>query len=165
MSFGLAIPGRPVITEFAPDGPGRFFVDIPNPHEISDFCIFLTSPLPQADHGMSVYYGLAGWQFVGAISNAKPTAILNPGWALNPDVNSQPAVRLALVFESGPEILTKLQTVEQNDFRKVFAKKVALNLVHFMESFGGIPTAALDRWFTKFEEKFKRDPNFVLKAE
>ena len=165
MSLGLAFPGRPVITQFASDGPGRFVIDVPNPGEISDFCVFLTSPLPDNEHGISVYYGLAGWQFIGALSNTKPTIIVNPGWALNPEINSLPLVRVALVYETPTEILPKLAVVEQSDFRKVFAKKVALNLVHFLQSFGGVPLQAIDKWFAKFEEKFKRDPNFVLKGE
>ena len=165
MSLGLAFPGRPVVTQLAADGPGRFILDVFNPGEISDFCVFLTAPLPDNDHGISVYYCTSGWQFIGALSNTKPTIIVNPGWALNPEINTLQMVRVAMVYETPDEIIPKLEFSAQNDFRKVFAKKVALNLVHFMQSFGGIPLQAIDKWFSKFEEKFKRDPNFVLKGE
>lgn len=40
-----------------------------------------------------------GAAFVGALSNAKPTDIFSPGWPLNPDIASMPAVRIGLAFE------------------------------------------------------------------
>jgi protein Hikeshi len=57
--------------------------------------------------------------------------------------------------------------------REEFAKRVAFNLFRFMESFssqsGGdqiiVPTNVLDRWFTRFQEKFRRDPDFLARQE
>ena len=57
--------------------------------------------------------------------------------------------------------------------RQEYAKRVAMDLYHFMESFnvgtqGGehlvLPTNCLERWFLKFDEKYKRDPDFLLHA-
>ena len=165
--FGLAIPGRPVTLQFEADGPFRWTVDIAEPGNISDLCLFLTSQLPQNEVGASIYYNLAGWQFIGALSNSKPTAILNPGWSLNPEVNRLPVLKVGIAIEPAAEILPKLETCTQLDFRKNFARKVALNLFRFLESFKiqNFPIAALDKWFLKFEEKFQRDPNFVLSTE
>jgi len=167
MSFGLAIPGRPVITAFQPDGQYRWTADVSDPGSVADLCFFLTSQLPQNHLGISVYYNLAGWQFIGAVSNSSPTTIMNPGWSLNPEVSRLPVLRLGIAIEPASEILTKLETCAQADFRKTFARKVALNLFRFLESFNiqGFPVAALDKWFLKFEDKFKRDPNFVLNTE
>ena len=47
---------------------------------------------------------------------------------------------------------------------------MAMNLFHFMESYSTagagdhlvLPTNALERWFIKFDEKFKRDPDFLM---
>eukprot|EP00238_Polyblepharides_amylifera_P013997 CAMPEP_0196578166 /NCGR_PEP_ID=MMETSP1081-20130531/7118_1 /TAXON_ID=36882 /ORGANISM="Pyramimonas amylifera, Strain CCMP720" /LENGTH=92 /DNA_ID=CAMNT_0041897291 /DNA_START=595 /DNA_END=873 /DNA_ORIENTATION=+ len=59
-----------------------------------------------------------------------------------------------------------------------FAKRVAVDLFRFMESFhdtntgasvsqlGGslvIPADCLDKWFTKFQHKFRRDPEFLTR--
>ena len=165
MSFGIAIPGRPVSSEFVGDGNGRFFMEISSPGEIADFCLFLSTPLQAADHGIAVYYFAAGWQFIGALSNARPTVILNPGWSLNPEINLLPSVRIMLSYEPAASIVIQIDS-KPEDFRKIFAKKVALNLFHFMESVGGVVTVRdLDRWMSKFEQKFQRDPNFVLKAD
>jgi hypothetical protein len=166
-SFAIAIPGRPLLVNFQPDGQYRWTVDIPDPGSISDICFFLTSQLPQQDVGISIYYNLAGWQFIGAVSNTKPTVIINPGWSLNPNVNREPVLKVGIALEPAAEIVPKLETCMQLDFRKNFARKVALNLFRFLESFNiqGFPVAALDKWFLKFEEKFQRDPNFVLSTE
>jgi protein Hikeshi len=56
--------------------------------------------------------------------------------------------------------------------REDFAKRVAFNLFRYIESFGGragdqimVPTNVLDQWFTKFQEKFRRDPDFLARQE
>ena len=56
--------------------------------------------------------------------------------------------------------------------RQEFAKRVAINLYHFMESFSTsgpgdhlvMPTNVLERWFQRFDEKFTRDPDFLMHA-
>lgn len=55
--------------------------------------------------------------------------------------------------------------------REDFAKKVGLDLYRFLESFAiqqlqdkiVVPTDILDRWLTKFSEKFRRDPDFLTR--
>jgi protein Hikeshi len=55
--------------------------------------------------------------------------------------------------------------------REEFAKKVALNLFRFMESFNVgqagdkliVPTNCLELWFTKFQDRFRRDPDFLTR--
>ena len=56
--------------------------------------------------------------------------------------------------------------------RKAFAHKIAVDLFNFMSSFSTstdrslmvIPTNLLDRWIERFEAKYRRDPNFMMKA-
>ena len=56
--------------------------------------------------------------------------------------------------------------------RQEFAKRVAMSLYHFMESFSTsgagnhlvLPTNVLERWFQRFDDKFKRDPDFLMHA-
>ena len=54
--------------------------------------------------------------------------------------------------------------------RQDFAKRVAMDLYRFMESFNTghagnqliLPTDVLDRWFQKFDNKFRKDPDFLM---
>ena len=54
--------------------------------------------------------------------------------------------------------------------RHEFAKRVAMDLYRFMESFNVgqagnqlvVPTNILDRWMQKFDAKFRRDPDFLM---
>ena len=54
--------------------------------------------------------------------------------------------------------------------KQEYAKRVAMSLFRYMESFssGGsanqlvLPTNALEQWFNRFSEKFKRDPDFLM---
>lgn len=57
--------------------------------------------------------------------------------------------------------------------RKAFAHKIAMDLFKYMASFSNsdnhqmmvIPTNLLDKWMQRFEAKYKRDPNFMMKNE
>jgi ribulose-phosphate 3-epimerase len=54
--------------------------------------------------------------------------------------------------------------------RQEFAKRVALDLFRFMESFNKgtagdmlvLPTNCLELWYQKFEAKFRRNPEFLM---
>ncbi|KAF4668353.1 hypothetical protein FOZ61_006592 [Perkinsus olseni] len=168
--FGLAIPGRPVITDFVQETETSWHVDVPNPSSISSFSVFLLRPVPSDTVGLGVYYTATtdGATFVGALSNAKPTDIFSPGWPLNPDIAIMPAVRIGLAFEPSEAVS------ESVDFKREFARKVALNLFRYIESFntsgGGdarfmrCPQDLLDRWLQRFDDKYDKDPMFVFKT-
>jgi protein Hikeshi len=57
--------------------------------------------------------------------------------------------------------------------REDFAKRVAFNLFQFMQSFSSraandqlvVPGNVIDRWFTRFQEKFRKDPDFLARQE
>lgn len=54
--------------------------------------------------------------------------------------------------------------------KQEYAKRVAMNLFRYMESFSTagsstqlvLPTHALEQWFNKFNDKFQRDPDFLI---
>ena len=166
--LAVAIPARPVITSLQENGPGRFVLQVPAPNAVPEFCVFLTQALPQSELGFAVYFGVEGnWQFLGGVDNHKPTAIIRTGWPLNPEIASKGAVMLGFAVEPVVEIAKKLETAAGDNIQKVFAKKVALNLFRFLESFNipNFPVQALERWYAKFEEKFGMDPSFVLRTE
>ena len=55
--------------------------------------------------------------------------------------------------------------------RFAFAHKIALDLFTYMTSFSQVsqpgmmlvPTNIFDRWFERFERKYRLDPNFMMK--
>lgn len=56
--------------------------------------------------------------------------------------------------------------------REDFAKRVAFNLFRYMESFGStdgdkitVPMNSLERWFEKFQHRFRRDPDFLTRQD
>lgn len=128
--------------------------------------------------GLSVYFSVdpfQEWQFLTAVSNAKPSVITTTGWPLNPAINECKIIRVGISLEPASDILPKMETLQMVDFRRDFARKIALNLFRFIESFstGGsgrdaqflrCPQDVLDRWLIRFDEKYKRDPNFILNS-
>lgn len=56
--------------------------------------------------------------------------------------------------------------------RQEFAKRVAMDLFRYMESFNKgvsgdmlvLPTNCLERWFMKFDDKFRRNPDFLMQT-
>lgn len=127
--------------------------------------------------GLALYFSIPpfqDWQFLTALSNLRPSQIVNAGWSLNPSVNCVPSVRLGLCLESAVDILPKLDELSHFDFRRDFARKIALNLFRFIESFSSgnsrdgnflrCPQDVLDKWLVRFDEKYQKDPNFILKT-
>ena len=57
--------------------------------------------------------------------------------------------------------------------RKAFAHKIALDLFRYMTSFSKsqdqalmtVPLSLFDNWMQRFETKYRRDPNFMMKVE
>lgn len=56
--------------------------------------------------------------------------------------------------------------------RQEFAKRVAMDLFRYMESFNKgvagdmlvLPTNCLEQWFKKFDDKFRRNPDFLMQT-
>eukprot|EP01054_Gregarina_sp_Poly1_P000803 Gregarina_sp_Poly_1__802@NODE_1191_length_4820_cov_488_145382_g807_i1_p4_GENE_NODE_1191_length_4820_cov_488_145382_g807_i1NODE_1191_length_4820_cov_488_145382_g807_i1_p4_ORF_typecomplete_len171_score26_00DUF775/PF05603_12/1_7e39_NODE_1191_length_4820_cov_488_145382_g807_i129113423 len=169
--FGLVVPGRQLVTNFIRESETSWVCEIPNPREIANFALFFTDELPlDPPIGVSVYCSyvqpFTSWQFVGALSGARKSEIFTVGWPWIPEVN-QGTIALKLVVEPAAAILEKLQTSPPQDIRKEFARKTAINLFRYLESFNAAPQLqnVLDAWFARFEQKYSVDPNFVLRSE
>ncbi|TMW61956.1 hypothetical protein Poli38472_009449 [Pythium oligandrum] len=175
--FGLVIAGRPVFTDFQEIGPGRYMTEIPEPTQVTDLTFFLlpNSPVPMG-YGAVLYFAvpaLQNWQLLGTVFAEKPSAIFRTGWPTHPDVAGQPVLQLGISIE--PLDNVKNLGIEASGLveRKAFALKIAQDLFNYMTSFSTsnttaymtIPTNLLDRWMERFEAKYKRDPNFMLKIE
>ncbi|PFH37238.1 hypothetical protein BESB_036960 [Besnoitia besnoiti] len=176
--FGVVVPGRPCVAPAQVSGQasaggvfqsGQWVCDLVNPGEISDFVCFLNAPLPSNNEGAGIYFSIppfTDWEFMGVITNNKPSALLSPGWSFLPQVNQQPLIKLGLSIESAAVLAEKLLTKPPVDVKKEYARRVALNLYRYIESFqGGATMPLLDQWFQRFETRYQRDPNFVMKSE
>eukprot|EP01066_Platyproteum_vivax_P014838 Platyproteum_vivax@DN6628_c0_g1_i1.p1 len=178
-AFGIVIPGRPVIVQFVADNapqPTQWITEIETPRDVSDMAVFLSAPLGLPNVGIAVFWSAApfeNFQYLGAISDLKPSSILSTGWSLNPDVVQLPSLRILLALKSAEELAALIEVTPPLDLRKDYAKKIALNLFRFIESFSQVgangliqcPNNILDSWFLRFEEKFKKDPSFILRQE
>lgn len=85
-------------------------------------------------------------------------------------------IRSVLIYDS----LYRLETINNLDLsrsgvddRFAYAHKIAIDLFQFMSSFAQeprrsdtmiVPTNILDRWFERFERKYRMDPNFMMKS-
>ncbi|KUF87102.1 hypothetical protein AM588_10001394 [Phytophthora nicotianae] len=69
---------------------------------------------------------------------------------------------------AGRPVITDFSGLEE---RKAFALKIAQDLFNYLSSFSSsnsqsymtIPTNLLDKWMERFEAKYRRDPNFMMK--
>jgi len=173
--FGILAPGRPVQTEFFQTDPSKFMLIIQNPNEITDLVFFLLPNCPLPDgFGAVLYFSLDGtnWDLLGAVTPNKPSGVFRTGWPSNEQVTSSSTVQLGVSVEQ-LDIIENLGIDKSGvEERKQFAYKIAVDLFNFMGSFnqspgGGstmvVPTTILDQWMHRFEQKYARDPNFMMK--
>ena len=136
---------------------------------------------------LSLNYSLPPYsslKYVGAVTNIRATDTFSTGWGINPEIcdmaqnTSNPSVKICLKADSF-ENLIEIDKLSKEDNRKLYAKCVAQNLYNFMGSYSSdlstvnssnmsnyliVPQDFLDKWLKKFEEKYKKDPNFILKT-
>ncbi|KAJ8542367.1 hypothetical protein K7X08_017233 [Anisodus acutangulus] len=142
---------------------------------IREVCIFLINnfTLPP-DKALAVYIQSPGspFLFCGAVTVTRPSAVLSLPWP-------EPGGQLQLTADSTPisakigvsvEDLATLPSLDVAAQQKIerLALKVGENLFNFMQSFCGVdgsklvvPMDILDRWFKKFQERAKRDPEYL----
>lgn len=143
---------------------------------VREVCIFLLNnfTLPP-DKALAVYIQSPGSPFLycGAVTIARPSAVLSLPWPepggqlqlMSPD-----AAPLSAKIGVSVEDLATLPSLDVAAEKKIerLALKVGENLFNFMQSFCGVdgsklvvPMDILDRWFKKFQERAKRDPEYL----
>jgi hypothetical protein len=173
--FGIIFEGQPVLFNFAQISETQWTHELPNGGSVNNLTFFLQSPLPEgfALALSASYYPFNSLEFIGAIANERPSDIIHTGWGFKQEVSSN-SVKLLISMESISNIATLVFNKSTTDIRQVYAKKVALNLFRFMESFNKntsqqemlvLPCDVLDKWLLRFEAKFRVDPYFVLNTE
>ncbi|KAL8231806.1 hypothetical protein R6Q57_001584 [Mikania cordata] len=146
---------------------------------IREVCIFLLNnfTLP-ADKALAVYIQSPGspFVFVGAVTLTRPSAVLSLRWpdpggdGLSNHLTAPDAAPLSAKIGVSVEDLASLPSLDVEAEKKIerLAMKVGENLFNFMQSFCGVdgsrlvvPMDILDRWFKKFQERAKRDPEYL----
>lgn len=128
-----------------------------------------------------------GFELLGAITATQPSAVFQTGWSeneqlaelLSPQSNAT-MTPVTITFGLSLEPLSNVQNLGDAVLAKAgqsklfVAQKIALDLFKFMQSFDTgtsgsstmmvVPNNIFDRWFQRFENRFRRDPNFFLKT-
>lgn len=139
--------------------------------------IFLGLPteqsLPNPELALAVYVQSPGsnWEYRGAVNAQRPSAVIPLVWppsvggAQAADGTPLPA-QIGISIESTASLPAAVVGTQQR--AEEFARKVGENLFHFMQSFSSssdgmlhVPVSILNQWFTKFQERFRVDPDFL----
>lgn len=177
--FGVVISARPVQTAFQQMGPTQWMTEIANPGVVPDVTFFI---MPDAlisvpeGQGFILYYSVPpsqNWQVLGTLTRQKPSGIFRTGWPTMSNIVGVPTIQLGVSIDT----IDTVQNLENNaesglEERKNFGLKIAQDLFRFMSSFRTdtgspemlvVPNNIFDRWISRFEAKYKRDPNFMLR--
>ncbi|CAN0897402.1 Protein Hikeshi [Linum grandiflorum] len=144
--------------------------------DIREVCIFLLNnfTLPP-DKALAVYVQSPGsaFQYCGAVTIARPSAVLSLNWPEpggNLQLTAPDAPPLTAKIGVSVEDLGSLPSLDVAAGKRIerLAMKVGENLFNYMQSFCGVdgsklivPMDILDRWFKKFQERAKRDPQYL----
>mmetsp|Transcript_28086 Transcript_28086/g.83221 ORF Transcript_28086/g.83221 Transcript_28086/m.83221 type:complete len:197 (-) Transcript_28086:408-998(-) len=180
--FGVFFVGQsyPIYsTNFVQVDPTHWVLDVcvavqPNYWDLKEVSLFLMQPNsldPTAALGLYLKVGPSEWLYRGCSHNGHPNEVMPLQWpdADQPMAPAPGIVQIGVSMEPAVEILAKEGS--KMGARTDFAKRVGMDLFRFMESFQTqqmgnhivVPENALDRWFIKFTEKFKRDPDFLTR--
>lgn len=193
--FGLIISGRLVQTDFQPIDDSKFLINIPEADNINYIVTFLTgsSPLPLGT-AAAVYWSWpdphnpSRWQFLGFISNSKPSAIFKISqlkklheleqqetiMQFGSDAISHIA-QVGISIEPEVSILQQIPTIASENVSTYFefGKKMLENFMNYASSFTitqaqmlpnpsetYVPLSTLTTWFTNFQRRLEQNPNF-----
>ncbi|EPS58163.1 hypothetical protein M569_16653 [Genlisea aurea] len=182
--FGVVFPNRSFpldASTFAQIDPTHWLLDMnhfvgESYDSIREICIFLLNgfSLPP-DKALALYIQSPGSTFLycGAVTLSRPSAVLSLPW---PDPVGLPLLTSAEAPPPSAKIgvsvedlagVTSLDVAGERRIERL-ALKVGENLFNFMQSFCGVdgsklvvPMDIMDRWFKKFQERAKRDPEYL----
>lgn len=174
--IGIIIPGQLLITG-GPLTANMVVCDVNNPTQVNNISLFQSEALPDG-YAASLYYSVTPFttiEFLGCVCNQRPSDIFYTGWSLNPLVNNNPQVKLCVRLEKLTDVQMAYEQKIKFDINQEFAKRVAKNLYNYLDSFNQnqdtnkqllvVPLNSLETWYDKFLQKYKIDPNFLMKTD
>jgi len=177
---GIVASGRPVITQFQPIGGNKFTCTVASPALVPELTVFLLPAFHSAaaqGFGLSVFWCKDGanWQLLGSVSGNKPSDIFRTGWPADPELAGCEAVQVGVAVEP----LQSIEAAEGHGSPEVgrrlhAAHGIAKDLFNYMQSFTQrhqidgkdylvLPTDVFNRWMSRFERRYQRDPTFFTK--
>ncbi|XP_058800818.1 protein OPI10 homolog [Phymastichus coffea] len=191
--MGLIVSGRLVQTDFAQITDHHFLITVPDADNINHVVVFLTGTVPFAEGmGGAVYFSWPdpnsppNWQFLGYISNSKPSAIFkisnlkknhefentNLG-VFGQNISHVAQIGVSVdplhIIEQQAAIATQTST---NTFVE-FAQKMITGFLNYVSSFSVtqaqmtpnptenyVPLSSIQGWYETFERRLQQNPNF-----
>ncbi|XP_072744272.1 protein OPI10 homolog [Anoplolepis gracilipes] len=192
--LGIIVAGRLVQTDFQQVGENQFLITVPDADNINHIVVFLTGTIPFPNGmGGAVYFtwpdanAPPNWQFLGYISNVKPSAIFKISNLKknhefeNSNVGIFGIGKISHVAQIGVSVepleIIELQTATvaattTNTFAE-FVQKMLTNFVNYVTSFtvtqtqmtpnpteNFVPLSTLQNWYETFERRLQQNPNF-----
>lgn len=189
--FGVFIPSRPIIPELNTISPNQFAISIPTTPTFHNIGVFLhPNQLLPADTAAGVYMqlpGEAGFKFLGAIANEKPSALFKVNLPGNANANlnggSSGEINLGVSVEPVQNIQAQMAQLQQTQHQqgekprgpdtRLLAQRIIKNAFNFLAGFAGntangvevVPLKSFQDWWGKFERRVQNDPGFLERDE
>lgn len=176
--FIAIVPGRPIIQTFQQIEATRVVCSIPlvNNEQLHQFGISLLKPLPEGQ-GVGVHLCVQkedstefSWQYLGALTNGRVSDFFRIGSVLediDPETLGSYQLHIGLNMEALEPLLEQVPAVATFDNQKVLhsARGIAKDLHTYIASFDTVPNNVIDRWYTRFVDRHRREPYFWLETD
>ena len=185
--FACVVAGRLVQTNFTVVDSLKLFLEIGEANNVQHLCVFMTGSvaLPQ-DAAATLHFSwgplFTDWQYIGFLSNSKPSSIFKlspPPSPINAGGGGGGEIPLSLrVGISIEPLQTALSLHTANQQQKTLsslklqtdlAQAIVNHLFNYVSSFSSssssIPFSQLEKWYSNFQEKLQRDPSFFIKKK
>ncbi|XP_014487927.1 PREDICTED: protein OPI10 homolog [Dinoponera quadriceps] len=192
--LGILVAGRLAQTDFQQIGENQFLINVPDADNINHIVVFLTGIVPFPDGmGGAVYFSWPdpsappNWQFLGYISNVKPSAIFKISTLKknhefeNSNVGIFGIGKISHMAQIGVSVeplavieqqAATLATIMTNNSIE-FAEKMLTNFMNYVTSFlvtqaqvvlnpteNFVPLSSVQGWYETFQRRLQQNPKF-----
>ena len=154
-------------------------ITLPPDHGVLCYVQLTAAPNPSTVPINSEPAASTGFELLGALTPEQPSSVFQTGWSEKEQLLElvSRGTPLMVTIAASIEPLANIQNLSTNsnnnqEGRLFVAQQIAYDLFDFMRSFDTgnagpgnmiVPQNIFDRWFKRFENRFKRDPNFFMK--